>query len=432
MKFLLASKYSVIEPLGLMFLESTLRRLGWDVRIVLFGADPEKRKVTNEYDLMGFSTFTGYHKTIFRICDNVREGWGTKIVIGGPHATFFSDDCLAHADYVVVGEGFRSLEKICKGEAGYGKVFEPELVEESEILLPTRKTLYQTYPDFLTNPIKNVMASFGCPYSCRYCWNDSYNRLYNKKVVRYRPVASVIEECRELMTYPLELIFFQDDCFGFKVDWLEEFARMYRGMVNVPFHCQMRPETVSLERLRLLKDAGCHGVTLAIESANETVRKEVLGRRMKNADIFRACYMIKEFGLKLRTEQMLGLPSTSLEDEIDLLSMNIKIKPNVAWTSVFAPYLGTELGDQCKDMGLYDGNNDDLDDSFFSDSRLKFDEDRLKKTNQLQRIFSTCVKMPDGDKLAQDFLDRGRYDFDTWFSTVRKHLYDRDLYRVNK
>jgi anaerobic magnesium-protoporphyrin IX monomethyl ester cyclase len=432
MKFLLASKYSVIEPLGLMFLESTLRRLGWDVRLVLFGGDPEKQKISKEFDFIGFSVFTGYHNTIFRICENIRRDWGTKVIIGGPHATFFSDSCLKYADYVVVGEGVKSIERICKGEAKDGKVFEPELVSEIEILSPYRKTLYQTYPSFLKNPIKNVMASFGCPYCCSYCFNDSYGRLYGKKIVRYRSVESVIEECAELKDYPLDLIFFQDDCFGFNLEWLKEFSRRYKGDVGKPFHCQMRPETATMERLRLLAEAGCHGITLAIESYNEKTREELLNRKMKNTDILRACYLIKGLGMKLRTEQMLGLPNTTLEDELELLKLNARIQPNIAWTSVFSPYLGTELGDYCKEMGLYDGNNDDLEDNFFSNSKLKLGEERIRKTNQLQRIFSTCAKMRDGDVLARLFLDGEKYDFDAWFSAMRKHLYDSDLYRVGR
>jgi hypothetical protein len=129
---------------------------------------------------------------------------------------------------------------------------------------------------------------------------------------------------------------------------------------------------------------------------------------------------------------MLGLPETTLQDELELLKLNTRIRPNIAWSSIYTPYLGTVLGDYCKKNGIYDGNNDDLESTFFSDSKLKLDEDRLRKTNQLQRIFSTCAQITDGDKLAQDFLGQRQYDFNSWFATMRKHLYDRDLYKVER
>ncbi len=181
-------------------------------------------------------------------------------------------------------------------------------------------------------------------------------------------------------------------------------------------------------RLGLLKRAGCQGITMAIETCREDVRKDLLNRKMTNDQIMDSCLMIKNSGLKLRTEQMLGIPNTSFEDEIDLLKMNVDIDPNLAWTSIFVPYLGTALGDYCKEKGLYSGNNDDLKASFFSDSCLKFDEGRLKKTNFLQKIFATCVKFPNGHLLAKNFLDDPSPDFQSWFFKVKEHLFTHSLY----
>ncbi len=430
MRVLLAGKYSIVEPLGLMFLEATLRRMGADVEIILFGADPQEKRLTYDQDFICLSAYTGYHTQMFRVSNWARMGHGIKTVIGGPHATFFSDECLTYADYVVIGEGFKSLPLVYSGKVEKGKVFTHELVSEEEIPTPYRKTLYQTYKTCYQNPIKSVISSLGCPYQCSYCYTNSYNRLYENTVVRYRSVEAVVDECLELKTYPLELIFFQDDCFGFKLEWLEKFADRYWRMVGVPFHCQLRPEMVTIERMELLKSAGCHGVTLAIESFNESYRREMLNRKMSNKEIFQACTMVKEFGFKLRTEQMLGLPATTFEDELGLLEMNIKIRPNIAWSSIYTPYLGTWLGDFCKKTGLYSGNNDDLEATFFSKSKLNFDKDRLRKTNQLQTMFSTCAQFPDGHKLAKNFMDKDNYNWKNWFEVTRKHLYDESLYKV--
>jgi radical SAM superfamily enzyme YgiQ (UPF0313 family) len=428
MKLLLVGKYSVIEPLGLLFLASVAKSKGIGADILLLG--PQTPRINAQgYDLVGFSAYTGYHKEIFDQADGLRGK--VPVIIGGPHATYFGKDCLPHADYVVVGEGLKALEKICDKEVESGTVFVPELVDGGKIPFPDRAPLYRAYREFYYNKIKNVMASFGCPWSCRYCYNDSYKKLYSDFVVRYRPVDEVVEECRRLKAdYPLDLIFFQDDCFGFKIEWLRKFAERYRSKVKVPFHCQMRPETVTLERLRWLKYAGCHGVTIAIETYREDTRSELLGRKMNNKQITAACALIKGSGMKLRTEQMLGVPETSLEDELALLGLNVEIQPDIAWTSMYTPYLGTKLGDYCKERCLYNGNNDDLDDNFFSKSKLNFDPERLCRTNQLQTIFSTCSYLPDGHKLAGNFLKESDYGWGNWFKVMRKHLYDRKLYKV--
>lgn len=430
MKILLVAKYSIIEPLGLMFLASVLHREGHEVKIHLFKGDGlQIIEKALGCDFVGFSTYTGFHKVVFALSDTIRRSELTKVIIGGPHATFFSEECLKHSDYVVKGEGLESILTAING-AKEGIIFTNELVPSSELPIPRRTEVYKDYPEFKINPIKNVIASFGCPYTCSYCFNDSYKRLYKKFFLRLRSITSVVEECLEIKKIGAKLLFFEDDCFGYSLKWLEEFADYYNTKIGIPFHCQLRPEMATDNRLKLLKSAGCHGITVAIETFNDDVRKSLLNRGLSLKQIANACELIKEWGFKLRTEQMLGLPHTTYLDELKLLKLNVTLKPDIAWTSIFAPYLGTTLGDYCLKSGWYFGNNDDLKDSFFSDSQLTFSQRRKVKTNMLQRVFSTCACIPEGDKLAESFLLGDEHNFDRWFSVMRTHLYDNCLYSI--
>jgi radical SAM superfamily enzyme YgiQ (UPF0313 family) len=427
MNALLVAKHSNIEPLGLMTLCSELKKDKQEVSYLLLKTGDEEIKP--QYDLVGFSTYTGYHKQMFAKALSL-EG-KVKRVIGGPHATYFSEECKQFSDHVVVGEGLRAIKEICLGESLPKVIFYPQLTPEAFLPTPDRDWIYRDYPEYKLSKIKSVMSSYGCPYACTYCFNDSLRKLYPGYRVRYREVDSVISECKSLKQYGTELIFFQDDCFGFDLKWLVDFAFKYEAQVKIPFHCQVRPEMVNWERLRFLKLAGCHGVTLAIETFSDRVRNEVLNRHTTNEVIYDTCSMIKDFGFKLRTEQMLGVPQTTLEEEIELLKMNIKIKPDIAWTSIFSPYLGTTLGDYCKNTKLYSGNNDDLGESFFLPSKLNFSSDRLRKTNLLHFVFSTCAKIPNGEKLAERFLFT-EGSFSSWFSCMREHLYQTCLYNTSK
>lgn len=430
MKILLVAKYSIIEPLGLMFLSSILHNEGHEVTISLFKGDglPIIEKALG-CDFVGFSTYTGFHKVVFALSDTIRHNKLTKVIIGGPHATFFSDECLKHANYVVKGEGLESI-LIVINSTNEGIIFSEKLVPSSKIPIPRRTEVYRDYPEFKSNPIKNVITSFGCPYTCSYCFNDSYKKLYKKFFLRQRLISSVIEECLEIKKIGAKLIFFEDDCFGYSLSWLKEFADYYAAEVGISFHCQIRPEMATDERLSLLKRAGCHGITVAIETFDNEVRKNLLNRGLSIKQIVEACEKIKSYDFHLRTEQMLGLPHTTYLDELKLLKLNVALKPDIAWTSIFAPYLGTVLGDYCLKSGWYCGNNDDLKDTFFSDSQLTFTSRRKVKTNMLQKVFSTCAKIPDGDKLAESFLLGEEYSFDRWFSVMRTHLYDNCLYSI--
>jgi len=127
---------------------------------------------------------------------------------------------------------------------------------------------------------------------------------------------------------------------------------------------------------------------------------------------------------------MLGLPGTTFGDELELLDLNSKIAPDFAWTSIFQPYLGTSLGDYCKTEGLYDGDNDDLSPDFFSATKLNFPKDRKRATTLLQNIFATCVKFPDGESLARNFIEKNeRHGWKEWYQTVKEHMY-KDIYGI--
>lgn len=426
-KVLLVGKYSVIEPLGLMYLAGSLKKVGHSVDMLLIDKPVD---IPEGYDYIGFSVYTGFHLQMFLMAMKIEK---SKVILGGPHMTKFFEEGKKFADYVVVGEGIKSVVDICNGEACEGIVSAP-LIDIEDFPEIDRETLYNYDNRFRDNKIKNVMTSFGCPYDCFYCYNVCYRGLYPDFKVRSRSVESVIDECEKIKRdYPIELIYFQDDCFGFDMKWLKEFSQKYPEKAGVFFHCQLRPEMVNKDRLDLLVVAGCTGITIAVETLNEKVRRERLNRQMSNEKIITACKLIKEYGFNLRTEQMLGLPETTIEDELGLLKFNVSLKPELAWTSIFTPYLGTKLGDWCKENGLYDGCNDDLSDNFFSDTRLKFDSERKYKTNLLHKIFATCARLPYGDELARRCLDD--YDmenFDVWFAKVKKHLFDYELYNVTE
>jgi len=425
---LLVGKYSVIEPLGLMYLVSSLKKDGHTSDILLVNDDKAIIK-EDGYDFIGFSVYTGFHLQMYQL--SLGLNYNTKVIMGGSHSTFFHDDCRKYSHYVVVGEGMKSILDICNGKGEEGIVFNPNLMKMEDIPLPDREVLYNYDERFKYNKIKNVMTSFGCPYSCHYCYNISYRKLYPNVKIRQRSVESVIEECEKIKKdYSTELIYFQDDCFGHDMKWLEEFTKKYNENVCIPFHCQVRPEMINNNRLQLFAEAGCLGITVAIETFNEKVRSERLNRHMSNTSIIDACIMVKEYGFKLRTEQMLGLPETIIEDELALLKMNVDIGPEMAWSSIFVPYLGTELGDWCKENKMYNGNNDDLSESFFSDTVLNFDPERKKNTNLLHKIFIICARLPHGDILAENCLNNNIKSLDELYKEVKKHIFDYDLYNI--
>lgn len=433
MKILLIGISSEVEPLGLMYLAATLKSREHIVDYQIFSneAEANNAEIKDGYDFVGFSILTGSHKALLNLSFKYKKMSSAKTIVGNAHSTFFSDQCLEYADFVVVGEGINVINDIVEGKISNRKISPSKLSNIDNWPFPDREILYRD-PKRKDNHIKNVITSFGCPFSCKYCYNDQYRALYEGFKVRLRSVESVIEECRILKNnYPLSLLFFQDDYFGYKISWLKEFSDIYDEEIAIPFHCQMRVEGVTEKKLELLKKSGCHGITIAIESSNESIRNNLLGRKMSNNQIIEACLLIKKFNFKLRTQQMIGLPDSSIDDDLELLWWNCKIKPEIAWASIFVPFRGTSLGEYCVKKGLYCGNNDDISDSFFDYTVLGFEENHRKQINNLQKIYSFCAHIPQGHILARKIInDDCNLDLMSLSKIIKKHLYAHGLYKI--
>jgi len=375
-RVIIVGRHYPIEPLGILHLVGIAEQLGWDVKLILVkGFDfSELYEAVKSFkpDLVGFSIWTGYHLQAFAACDAVQR-MGVPVTIGGPHATYFSADCVKHATWVIKGEGFRNFRRLLQGELEPGIVHFDDVRVAEGFPIPGRDLVYESYPYLAKSPIKSIMCSVGCPFKCSYCYAPAYNKMYGGFELNVRPVPQIIDEALRIKErWPLSLIYFQDDIFGFDLTWLAEFAREWREKVNVPWHCQIRLElTNNQRRLDLFREGGCTGITLAIESGNDFLRRFVLLRGMPDELIVEGIRRIKSRGFTLRTEQILAVPFSDTETDIETLELNVRLNPEMAWTSILTPYGGTEMGTIATKYGLYRGNNDDLTETFFDRSVLR-------------------------------------------------------------
>jgi radical SAM superfamily enzyme YgiQ (UPF0313 family) len=284
-----------------------------------------------------------------------------------------------------------------------------------------------------------------------------------------RSVDDVIAEGREIAErWPTKVIYFQDDVHGFDVKpggWMAQLAARWKKEVGIPYHAQMRwemvnPLTEGRKRLDLIQEAGCFGLTLAIEAADPVIRKEVLDRGMPEELMFNGMRELTKRGLKVRTEQITGLPygattkptRMNLDADLELVELNVRLRretggPAMAWASTLAPYKRTKIGSYCEDFGHYVGRNNDVPDTFFDRSVLRFpkewigpklsstksdpavwlSDDELERYRdqnaELRNIFNFVSLVPDGHVLARSYLEsRQPYTFARLGAETEKHL----------
>lgn len=217
------------------------------------------------------------------------------------------------------------------------------------------------------------------------------------KYVRIRDMDHVIKECQQVRdTTNVKTIYFADDLFGMSKEWLYEFMPRYKKEVGLKFVCLLRADLVAsdVQYARQLADGGCENVFFGVESGNENLRNTVLRKQLTDDQIYTAAKRLHDVGIKFRTYNIMGLPGETLEDAISTVQMNIDIKADYPWCSIFSPIPGVALTDYAIDHGYLDPSfkTSDINQSFFLDNTLSSPHKR--ELQNLQKFFQTAVHWP--------------------------------------
>jgi len=427
MRFAFVIKPYIIDPLGIGYISAILKANGHVTDIFLADEHLIANLKAFNPSYLCYSVSTGEHTFYLDLNREIKRHIHAKSLFGGSHPTFFPDMVSEDGvDAIFQGEAEETILNYLQNPQKINKpARNPENLDA--LPFPDRELIYKFRSD---NPIKNIMTTRGCPFSCAYCYNSNYKKMFDGKAVRFRSIDSVVEEAKELKAnYPsTKFIFMEDDEFAVRVSRLREFKRKWIGL---PYHAQLRIEQLTEEKARLLAESGCHSVTFAIESANEQRRHDLLNRKMTNQQILDGALILNKFKIKIRTECMIGQPNETIKEALATLDLSAACKPVVAWASLYQPYPRTELGDHCLKLNLWDGDVDAMPDSFFEYSVLDFPQKLKNQFVNLQRLFSLAANykivramLPVLIKLPPNKL------YDWIHQTYKKHLYDRKLLNV--
>ena len=141
----------------------------------------------------------------------------------------------------------------------------------------------------------------------------------------------------------MKTISFSDDIFTLDKKWLRKFLDVYKKEVNIPFICNTHPRTISEKEIISLKNAGCYGLMMGIETGSEKLRKGVLNKQISNNQIIKTAGLIKKQDIDLLTFNMFGLPGETLENAFETIKLNIKIKADYCYSNVLQPFPKTKI-----------------------------------------------------------------------------------------
>jgi radical SAM superfamily enzyme YgiQ (UPF0313 family) len=274
------------QSLGIMSISGVLKRSGYRSQVVEANYKKIKRKLLkkNPPAVIAYNTPTVFARAFLELNKRLKKEFQFFAVFGGPHPTFFPEMIEENGvDGICRGEGeypfLELLENLSSGRSVTkitnwwikedGKIHKNpvrHLIQDlAQLPLPDHDLFRKAIPHSIW--YAPVMTSRGCPYNCTYCFNHVYKGLYRDKgkYVRRRSVENVLEELREIKKNKCyKFIKFGDDIFTLSPDWLEEFCPRYREEIGLPFSCLVRANHINPKIVRLLKDAGCHRMTLGM------------------------------------------------------------------------------------------------------------------------------------------------------------------------
>jgi anaerobic magnesium-protoporphyrin IX monomethyl ester cyclase len=220
----------------------------------------------------------------------------------------------------------------------------------------------------------NMTASRGCSFRCNWCAKPIWGNRYLQ-----RAASDVAAEMLRLRSeYAPDHIWFADDIFGFRVDWVREFAAaLAAGGGGVPFTIQLRADLASPAMAAVLRDAGCREVWIGAESGSQRIL-DAMHKGTRVAEIAQARRSMGDEGIRVGFFLMLGYLGEELDDILATRRLLERTRPDDIGVSVAYPLPGTKFFEAVKrqlgEKRNWEESND-LDMMFFGTYRSEFYRD---------------------------------------------------------
>jgi len=242
-----------------------------------------------------------------------------------------------------------------------------------------------------------IESSRGCPFSCTYCANTAFKKVYKGlgKFVRVRPIDNLVKAIKKQVEMGSEMIQFQDECFlNIPYDYLKEFCKWYGEEIKLPIMIQTRPESVKEEKIKLLADMNIPvQISCGIESGSERILFEICNRKTKLQDIKKAFDIIKKYNIRATGYTMIGFPTETRDEAFETIHFIRELDLDISIMSIFYPFIGTPLREYCLENGYITGNEKTT--NFTDPPILKNQPMSPIEVYNIRRVYSLYTRLPE-------------------------------------
>ena len=190
----------------------------------------------------------------------------------------------------------------------------------------------------------NMAASRGCSFRCTWCSKPIWGNQYLQR----SPLEVAAEMAHLKRTFNPDHIGFADDIFGFRVDWVTQFAAATRAAdAQIPFNIQTRADLISERMALALSEAGCKEAWIGAESGSQKIL-DAMNKGTTVSEIITARARLKSVGIRVGFFIQLGYIGEHLEDILATRDLLTTAQPDEIGVSVSYPLPGTKFYDLVK------------------------------------------------------------------------------------
>ncbi len=305
---------------------------------------------------------------------------GCKVIVSSSDSTDHSNDYLhSNFDFVIVGEAEQTLKELIKALdnnlvdhtviSGLRFKLNNEIIETTKRdnlkdldLLPMPAWQLLNIEPYKNAWLKskgffsiNVATTRGCPYKCNWCAKPIYGNRYNS-----RSPQNVVNELLFLKAhFGFVHIWFCDDIFGLKPNWVTEFANLIElNNLKIKYKIQSRVDLLLEESLatntketqiEALARSGCDEVWVGAESGSQKIL-DAMDKGTKIEQIAKATQLMKQNYIKPCFFLQFGYLNETYDDIKLTLKMLFELMPHDIGISVSYPLPGTKFYSTVKEQ----------------------------------------------------------------------------------
>jgi len=396
-------------PLGLLYIAAVLDEAGYKTEIldaIMTDSPFRKKGDTTEVglsyerikeeiqnrkpDIVGITNpFTSQVEHAVKVADIVKEVDPSILtVVGGPHVTVVPTEFLEDAknvDIAAIGEGEYTMMDIVRFFEGKKKIDDVQGIAhriDGKVVLnsprPFNKNLDELpYPAYhlvdmeqylspkmieyrsFQSRALSMITSRGCPFNCSFC----SVHLHMGKTFRAHSVDYVVDHIEHVVKkYRVKTIYFEDDNLTFDIKRFEAICdKIIEKDIKFQWETPngVRADYLTLDLLKKMKKTGCQSVFVGIESGDQYVLDNIIGKSLKLTNVIKFAEMCKKIGLKTGAFYIIGFPGETKETMLNTVkfALMLKRKYDVGMHLLFAtPSYGTRLYEECTKKGYIRGS----------------------------------------------------------------------------